>query len=56
MVLLSEWTGSYYAGALIVAVIFLLLALLFWVRKDKLIRIPVLNAILKQLFHDEKDQ
>lgn len=54
--LLSEWIGESYAGSFIVAGIYLLSALALWRSKEKLIRIPVMNAILQQMFSDEEDQ
>jgi hypothetical protein len=57
---LSLWTGEAWSGFLIVAGLYMLLGLIVWSAKEKLIRIPVMNAIISQLFkekeHNEKDQ
>lgn len=47
---LSEWIGLSYAGFLIVAVIYLLIGIIVWATKDRLIRIPIMNSIIRQLF------
>jgi uncharacterized membrane protein YqjE len=52
--LLSSWTGASYAGSLIVAGIYLLSAIIIWRTRERLIRIPVMNAIIKQMFGDEE--
>ena len=56
----AKLTGEYYWGFLIVAGIYLLIGFLVWVLKEKLIRLPIMNAILQQLFkeeeNDEQDQ
>lgn len=54
--LLSELIGPSYAGSLIVAGVYLLSAVILWRSREKLIRIPVMNVILQQLFHDEEDK
>ena len=54
---LSEWIGKPWAGYLIVAGLHLLLILVIWSARSRLIRFPVMNMILKQLFRsDEEDQ
>ena len=50
---LARLTGEFYWGFLIVAVLFLLLALLIWKTKEKLIRLPIMNTILHQLFNEQ---
>lgn len=49
---LAKLTGEFYWGFLIVAVFFLLIAWLTWITKEKLIRLPIMNAILHQLFNE----
>lgn len=53
---LGEWTGRLYLGFLIVACLFLVMGLLVWTLRDKLIRIPMMNSILQQLYNEEKDE
>lgn len=51
----AKLTGEYYWGFLIVAGIYLLVGLLVWTLKEKLIRLPIMNAILQQLFKEEEN-
>jgi Putative Actinobacterial Holin-X, holin superfamily III len=55
----SKWTGEYYWGFLIVAGIYLLLGLLVWVGKARILQLPIMNSLLQQLFteadNDEKN-
>lgn len=53
---LGDWLGKNSLGFLIVAAIYLLLGVITWLSKEKLLRIPVMNAIIQQLFNYEKDQ
>jgi energy-coupling factor transporter transmembrane protein EcfT len=52
----AKLTGEYYWGFLIVAGIYLLMGLLVWALKEKLIRLPIMNAILQQLSKEETDE
>ena len=54
---LAKLTGEIYWGFLIVAGIYLLLGTGLWVLREKLLKLPILNALLKQIFkeEDEKD-
>ena len=52
---ISDWIGKQYAGFLIVAGVYLLLAIIVWLSKDRMIRIPIMNKIIHQLFKDEGD-
>lgn len=56
---LGPWLGATWRGFLLVAALYLLLGLVIWAAKERLIRIPVMNAIIQQLFqnnpNDEKD-
>jgi len=51
----SRLTGEYYWGFLIMAGIYLVLGLIIWSMKEKFLRIPIMNAMLQQLFKDEDD-
>ncbi len=50
--------GELYWGFLIVSGFYLILGILVFVFREKLLRLPILNALLKQLFkgEDEEDQ
>ena len=54
-VALGEWTGKPWAGFLLVAVLYLLIAVTAWAARGKLIRLPVMNALLQQFFHDDEE-
>ncbi len=51
----AKLTGEYYWGFLIVAGIYLLIGILVWATREKLLRMPIMNSILKQLFKEEED-
>ena len=51
----SRITGELWLGFLIVAGIYLLLGIFIWLMKDRLLQIPIMNALLQQLFTDEDD-
>jgi hypothetical protein len=48
--LIGEWLGKISAGFFIVSILYLLIGVTSWYAREKLIRIPILNAILRQLF------
>lgn len=52
---LSSWLGETYLGFLIVAGVWLLIALLIWVNKERLLRLPIMNKMLKEMFRHEED-
>jgi uncharacterized membrane protein YqjE len=53
---LGDWIGMRYAGFLIVAGFYLLVAIIVWFARQRLIRFPVMNAIIRQLHKDEEDE
>lgn len=50
---LSLWLDRMYAGFLIVGGFYLLMAMVVWLTRERLIRIPVMNNIIRQLFKEE---
>jgi Putative Actinobacterial Holin-X, holin superfamily III len=52
----AEWTGKFYWGFLIMAGIYLLLGLIIWLAKEKLLRIPLMNALLRQMHAGKKEE
>ena len=52
---LASWLGEIYWGFLVIAGIFLLAGIIVWLAKKRLIRIPVMNAIIHQLFKEKED-
>jgi uncharacterized membrane protein YqjE len=51
--LVGEWTGKMSIGFFIVSLLYLFIAFITWYWREKLIRIPILNGILRQLFEKE---
>ena len=51
--LIGEWLGKMSAGFFIVSILYLLIGVISWYAREKLIRIPILNAILSQLFTND---
>jgi hypothetical protein len=49
--LLGSWMGAWWLGFLIVAGIYLLLGLITWLARGRLIRLPIMNAMIRQLFN-----
>jgi hypothetical protein len=53
---LSELIGKPYSGFLIVAGFYLLLGIIVWAARGKLIRFPVMNALIKMLHKKDDDE
>ncbi len=57
--LLGHWMGAWWLGFLTVAGLYLLLGLITWLARGRLIRLPVMNAMIRQLFtridYDDED-
>jgi hypothetical protein len=53
---LSDWIGKNYVGFLIVAGFYLLVAIIVWFTRNRLIRFPVMNAIIKMLHKKDDDE
>lgn len=54
--LLGDWAGSTWAGFLIVAGLYLLVGIIVWTAREKIIRLPIMNALIKQLFGEEDEE
>jgi hypothetical protein len=54
---LGEWIGNTWAGFLIVATLYLIFGVVVWFARVKIIRLPIMNALIEQLFSkdDEED-
>jgi ABC-type multidrug transport system fused ATPase/permease subunit len=50
---IGERLGKMSIGFLVVSLIYLLIAMVSWYLRERLIRIPILNGILRQLFDNE---
>lgn len=53
---LGQWAGYMWLGFLIMAVVYLLLAIIVWKAKDRLLALPIMNAIIGRLFDEEEVQ
>ena len=53
---LGDWIGKAWAGFLIVAGIYLLAAIMVWTARHKIIQLPVMNALIHQLFRNDTDE
>lgn len=52
----AKLTGELYWGFLIVAGIYLILGFILWILRDKLLRVPILNSLIKQIFKGEDEE
>lgn len=52
---IGQWLGSYWLGFVIVAGIVLLIGLILWLARDRLLRIPIMNSMIEALFEPEED-
>ena len=52
---LGEWMGRIWAGFLAVACFYLLIGIIIWVAREKLVRKHVMNAIIQQLFREDEE-
>jgi hypothetical protein len=54
---LGAWLANGWAGFLIVAGLYLLIGIVVWAARGKLIRLPVMNALIQQFFtHNDYDE
>ncbi len=51
--LAGKWTGEMWMGFLTVTLFYLLLGIIAWFTREKLLRVPIMNSILRQLFNKE---
>jgi uncharacterized integral membrane protein len=53
---LAKWTGEFYWGFLIIAGVYLVAALFIWKLKERILQLPIMNALLRQLFKEEDNE
>ena len=53
---ISEWIGKSYSGFLIVSGFYLLATIIIWKGRERLLRLPIMNAMIRQLFKKETDE
>ncbi|MEO7048187.1 MAG: hypothetical protein ABI091_23010 [Ferruginibacter sp.] len=51
---ISKLTAGFYWGFIIVAGIYFLLGIMLWKSKERLLNLPIMNAILRKLFNEEE--
>jgi hypothetical protein len=52
---LSAWIGPMYSGFLVVGGCWLVLAVIMWISRETILRIPIMNKMLHEMFRDEED-
>jgi len=53
---ISQYFGQAFAGFLSVAVFYLLIGILLYVKQDKWLKAPMANAVIKNFFQNENDE
>jgi hypothetical protein len=53
--LIGEWTGKAWAGFMIVAGLGFLKAIVIWSLRKRIIQLPVMNALIQQLFNSNEE-
>lgn len=52
--LIGEWIGKPWAGFMIMAAVCLINAAIIWSVRKRIIQVPLMNALIKQLFSSNK--
>ena len=55
-IVIGQWLESSWLGFLIIAGIVMLAGFILWVSKDRLIRRPIMNAMISAMFDKDKDE
>jgi hypothetical protein len=53
---IGQWLDSLWLGFIIVAGLVLLLGLILYMARDRLLRIPIMNRLIEALFEKEDDE
>jgi len=53
---IGQWVESFWLGFVIVGGVVLVVGLVLWISKDRLIRKPIMNALIKVMFDKEEDE
>lgn len=53
--LIGDWLGHVWLGFLIMAAVVLLLGWIIWAGRERLLRLPMLNAFIEALFEEEDE-
>jgi Putative Actinobacterial Holin-X, holin superfamily III len=52
---LGQWLGKLWLGFLLVAGFFLVVGILIWKTRNRVLRIPLMNSLLEKLFDNKSD-
>lgn len=52
---IGSYLGRTWLGFLVVAISYLVLGGIIWTARERLLRIPIMNAIIRRLFKDETE-
>jgi uncharacterized membrane protein len=55
-IVIGQWLESFWLGFLVMAGIVLLAGFILWISKDRLIRRPIMNALINAMFDKEEDE
>lgn len=55
-IILGQWLESFWLGFVIVGGIVLVVGLILWILKDRIIGKPIMNALIKVMFDKEEDE
>ena len=53
---IGQWVGSMWLGFVIMAGLVLVIGLLLWLARDRLLRIPFMNTLIEALFEKDNDE
>ena len=54
--LIGEWTGKIWIGFLVVSAFYLALGFIGWFSREKLLRIPLMNFLIRHFLPDEDEE
>ena len=55
-IVIGQWLESFWLGFLVMAGIVLFAGFILWISKDRLIRRPIMNALINAMFDKEEDE
>ena len=55
-IVIGQWLENFWLGFLAMAGIVLLAGFILWISKDRLIRRPIMNALINSMFDKEEDE
>src|SRR6187401_3083698 len=55
-IVIGQWLESFWLGFVIEGIVVLIVGFILWVFRDRLIRRPIMNALIKVMFEKEEDE